>query len=118
MLHIRVVKTKGSSRAVQVYRYHRGKRVIVKHIGSGTSDDQIHALQEVARVFIADHTKQTCLFQACKPNEKDVLLSQCTYVGSYYTFLYDVLRALQHQIGFTLLADTLLNDLALMRIIA
>ena len=117
MLHIRVVKTKGLSRAVQVYHYHKGKRVIVKHIGSGTTDDQIHQLQEIAKVFIADYTKQTSLFQAQKPNVKDVLLSQCTYIGSYYTFIYDVMRAIQHQIGFTLLADNLLNDLALMRII-
>lgn len=117
MLHIRVIRTKGTSKAVQVYRYQKGKRVIVKHIGSGTSDAEINALQEAAKLFIAEHTRQTSLFQDHKPNEKDVLLSQCTYIGSYYTFIYDVLRTLQHQIGFTLSADTLLNDLALIRII-
>ena len=41
MLHSRVVKTKGKYRFVQVYRYENGKRVIVKHIGSGTTDEEL-----------------------------------------------------------------------------
>lgn len=117
MLHIRVIKTKGNSRSVQVYRYKNSKRVIIKHIGSGTSDEQITALQEMARVFIADCTKQYYLFEETKPNEEAVLVSQCDYIGIYYTYLYDVLRAVQHQLGYTLLADSLLNDLALIRIV-
>tara|TARA_R110000868_G_scaffold152804_1_gene378038 strand:+ start:65 stop:1558 length:1494 start_codon:yes stop_codon:yes gene_type:complete len=117
MLHIRVVKTKGPSRSVQVYRYQNGKRVIVKHMGSGSSDEQIKALRSMAKVYIADHTKQTSLFEGETPDEKDVLLSQCTYIGAYHTFLYDVIRAVQHQMGYTLLVDTLLSDLALMRIV-
>ena len=117
MLHVRVVKTKGPSSAVQVYRYQYGKRIIVKHIGSGSTDKEIEALKEMAKVFMADHTRQASLFESGRPNEKDVLLSQCTYVGSYYTFLYDVIRAVQHQIGYASRVDTLLNDLALMRIV-
>ena len=117
MLHVRVVKTKGNSKSVQVYRYYQSKRVIVKHIGSGSTDQQIIALQKMANAFIADYTKQISLFEQHQYNEKDVLLSQCTYQGSYYRFLYDVLKAVQHQIGYTLLADDLLNDLALIRIV-
>lgn len=117
MLHIRVIKTKGTSRSVQVYCYKNSKRVIIKHIGSGSSDEQITALQEMARVFIAGHTKQSYLFEETKPNEEAVLVSQCDYIGIYYTYLYDVLQAVQHQIGYTLLADSLLNDLVLIRIV-
>lgn len=117
MLHIRVVKTRGNSRSVQVYRYEKSRRVIVKHIGSGTTDDQIRALQEMARVFIADYTKQSYLFEDVRPNEQAVLLSQCSYLGIYYTFLYDLLRGIQHHIGFTFLVDELLSDLTLMRIV-
>ena len=117
MLHVRVIKTKGDSKSVQVYRYQKGKRVIVKHIGSGSTEQQITVLLEMAKVFIADHTKQTYLFEQQQSNKQDVLLSQYIYLGSYYTFLYDILRAIQHHIGYTLLADTLLNDLALIRII-
>lgn len=117
MLHIRVVKNKGKSRSVQVYRYQNSKRVIIKHIGSGSTDEQITALTEMARVFIADYTRQSYLFEEAKPKEEAVLVSQCEYIGIYYTYLYDVLRAVQHQIGYALELDTLLNDLVLMRIV-
>lgn len=116
MLHIRVVKTKGNSRSVQVYRYQNSKRVIIKHIGSGTTDEEIIALEEMARVFIADFTKQLYLFEEAKPKDETVLISQCEYIGIYYTYLYDILRAIQQQIGFTLL-DDLLSDLVIIRIV-
>ncbi|QMU65898.1 MAG: IS1634 family transposase [Flavobacteriaceae bacterium] len=117
MLHVRVIKTKGDSKSVQVYHYQKSKRVIVKHIGSGSTEQEITALLEMAKVFIADHTKQVYLFEEQQPNEQNVLLSQCVYLGSYYTFLYDILRSIQHHIGYTLITDSLLNDLALMRIV-
>lgn len=116
MLHIRIVKTKGNSRSVQVYRYQNSKRVIIKHIGSGTTDEEINVLEEMARVFISDHTKQSYLFEEAKPREEAVLISQCEYLGIYYTYLYDVLRAVQHRIGYALAVDALLNDLVVIRI--
>lgn len=116
MLHIRVVKTKGTSRSVQVFRYQDTKRVIIKHIGSGTTDEQVVALEEMARLFIAELTKQSFLFEDTKPKQDAVLLNQCEYIGVYYTYLYDVLRAVQHKIGYALAIDSLLNDLVVMRI--
>ena len=117
MLHIRTVKTKGKSRFVQVYRYQNSKRVIIKHVGSGTSDEEILALEEMARVLISDYTRQSYLFEETKPKEEAILLSQCQYIGIYYSYLYDVLRAVQHQIGYASKVDTLLNDLVLLRIV-
>lgn len=116
MLHIRTVRTKGNSRSVQVYYYRKGKRVIVKHIGSGTTDAEIIALNEMARLFIADRTKQTYLFEDSRPNENEILVSQCDYIGFYYTYLYDVLRAIQYKLGYIIEVDTLLSDLVVMRI--
>jgi len=110
------VKTKGKSRSVQVYRYRNSKRVIIKHIGSGTTDEEIIALEEMARVFISDYTKQSYLFEEAKPSEEAVLISQCEYIGIYYTYQYDDLRAVQHQIGYALEVDALLNDLVVLRI--
>lgn len=40
MLHVRVVKTKVGSQSVQVVRYTHSRRVIVKHIGTGTTEDR------------------------------------------------------------------------------
>lgn len=116
MLHIRVVKTRGNSRSVQVYRYRNSRRVIIKHIGSGTTKEEISALEEMVKVFIADYTKQSSLFEESNHNEQLVLLSQCEYIGIYYTYLYDVLKAVQYKIGYALKLDALLNDLVVMRI--
>lgn len=116
MLHIRTVQTKGNSRSVQVYYYRKGKRVIVKHIGSGTTDAEIAALNEMANLFIADRIRQTYLFEDTRPNENEILVSQCDYIGFYYTYLYDVLRAIQYELGHILEVDTLLSDLVIMRI--
>lgn len=116
MLHIRVIKTKGNSKSVQVYTYRNSKRVIIKHIGSGTTEEKIDALLASARLFISDYTKQAYLFEDIKPTEDVALLSQCEYIGFYYTYTYDVLRAVQNKIGFTIDIDELLIDLVIMRL--
>jgi len=71
---------------------------------------------ETARVFIADYTRQTYLFEEFKPNNEKLFINQYEYIGIYYTYLYDVLRAVQYQIGYVLKLDALLNDLVLIRI--
>lgn len=116
MLHIRVVKIKEKYRAVQVFRYEKGKRVILKHIGSVNTDDELVSLVNMAKVYISDITMQTYLFEEHKPKEESVLLSQCEFLGIYYSFFYDVIRALQHHVGYGTIADSLLNDLVIMRI--
>jgi hypothetical protein len=117
MLYVRVVKTKGGSHSVQVIRYENSKRVIVKHIGTGSADEEINALSEIARSYIEDISQQLSLFAAVQLPDSVVMLSQCEYLGFYYTFLYDVLSAIQTQIGYTSQIDGMLNDLVIMRIV-
>jgi hypothetical protein len=76
MLHIRVVKTRGNSRSVQVYRYRNSRRVIIKHVGCGKTKEEISALEEMAKVFIADYTKQSSLFEKSNPNELSAYFSK------------------------------------------
>jgi hypothetical protein len=59
MLNIRVVNTKGNSRAVQVV------------------DEEIAALSEIARSFIKDATHQASLFSDMEQQDNVTLLSQC-----------------------------------------
>ena len=117
MLHVRVVKTKEDIRSVQVIRYENSKRVIVKHIGSGSADEEINALSEIARSYIEDISQQLLLFADVKPVDSVIMLSQCEYLGFHYTFLYDVLYAIQTQIGYASHIDGMLNDLVIMRIV-
>jgi transposase len=117
MLQVRVVKTKVGSRSVQVIRYENSKRVIVKHIGTGSADEEINALSEIARSYIEDLSQQLSLFGDVQLPDSVVMLSQCEYLGFYYTFLYDVLYAIQTQIGYTSQIDGMLNDLVIIRIV-
>lgn len=46
-----------------------------------------------------------------------MMLSQCEYHGFYYTFLYEILYAIQGRLGYTVVADEKLNDVTIMRIL-
>ncbi|MFZ6665975.1 hypothetical protein [Peijinzhouia sedimentorum] len=65
MLHIRVVKTNGTS--LRLSRFSDIKTV--NDIGSGSTDEEIAFLQEIVGVFIADYTKQMNLFKEFQPNQ-------------------------------------------------
>ena len=118
MLRIREVKTKVGSRSVQVIRYFDGKRIIVKHVGTGNTDEELVSLKEIARSYIEAISQQTALFRdtVSQPDDR-VTLSQCEYLGFHYGFLYDVLKALQDQIGYTAVADAMLTDLVIIRVV-
>ena len=117
MLHIRVVNTKGLSRAVQVIRYNSNRRIIVKHIGSGKTDEDIATLCEVAEAFIVDVGGQIPLFGVEGNADNFILLNQSEYLGFYYSFLYDLLSNIQLKLGYIAVADALLIDLVIMRIV-
>ena len=106
------------SRSVQVIRYFGNRRTIMKHIGTGNTDEEVASLKEVARLYIEEVSRQTMLFtdSASQPDDK-VTLSQCEYLGFHYGFLYEVLKTIQVQIGYTTVTDALLTDLAIIRIV-
>lgn len=106
------------SRSIQVVRYANGRRIIVKHIGTGNTDEEVASLMESARSYIETISQQALLFEdiSSVPDER-ITLSQCQYLGFHYLFLYDILGAILTQIGYTAIADTLLTDLAIARIV-
>ena len=117
MLHVRLVKTKVGSCSVQVIRYANSRRIIVKHIGTGNSDEEIIALRGVAHSYIEEISQQPSLFLDTQPPDNLIILSQCEYLGFYYSFLYDILYAIQTQMGYSSAVDEMLNDLVIMRIV-
>ena len=63
MFHIRVVKTASGARAVQVIYYRHRKRIIYKHVGSASTDEELDILKEVAQELIENHTPSLFIFQ-------------------------------------------------------
>ncbi len=117
MLRVRIISTKVGSRSVQVVRYADGKRYIIKHIGTGNTEEELSALKQVAFSHVEELSRQSSLFPDAKSPGDVMMLNQCEYHGFYYTFLYEVLRIIQARLGYTAVADDMLNDLTIMRIL-
>ncbi len=116
MLKFREVKTGSGKTAVQVYYLHDRKRVIVKHLGSAATLEDVDKLKKQARQFIEDYSSQASLFPALKSGAY-AYLEQYECVGFYYRLFYDTIQRLIAQIGFEELTSNLFKDLVTIRIL-
>ena len=116
MLRIRVVKTASGSRAVQIIYYQNRDRKIFKHIGSGSTDEQIQALKLAAQDFINQYSPTLPLFEDSK-SDNLLLLNRSEFLGVYYTFFHEITSALISKIGLNRIKKKLLLDLVIMRIL-
>ncbi len=66
MLRIRVVKTASGASAVQIVYYRNRKRIVLKHIGSANSDQELASLKMVAQDIIRDYSPEIPLFEEVK----------------------------------------------------
>lgn len=116
MLKVREVRTASHSIAVQVFYYSNRKRVILKHIGSANTEDELTTLRLLAQEFVKDYSKQLTVFPKQNPNAcLYVDYSEC--IGLYYRFFYKTIQKLLSQIGFDRVATNLLLDLVTIRIL-
>lgn len=141
MLHIRTTKTASGATAVQVVEYVQRKMIILTHIGSAKSDEQLLSYQQLAANWIVDHNSQMSLFghlpiSASKSNSKSdeqrealasnlesdlVDWSNYRAFGVRHQLLYDVLKHIITDFRFDLLnfgQIKMLIDLIIARIIA
>lgn len=116
MPSIRKTKTASGATAVQVVRYENRKVVVMKHVGSGKTKEEIAALIESAASWLAQETRQRALF--ARDEERRVLtLAHARYVGVTHRFIYAVLAAVSKKLRFDALKSPLLLDLACMRVV-
>lgn len=112
---IRKTKTGSGATAVQVVRHERRRVVVIKHVGSGHSADEVNALVESARQWITRSTLQVPLFGEDK--RRSLALASTRYVGVTHAFAYAVLLSCAERCGLDRLQDGLLVDLAIMRLV-
>lgn len=115
MPSIRKTKTASGVTAIQVVRYENRKVVVMKHIGSGKTKEELDALVESAESWLAGETMQQTLFG--KTVRRTLSLAHARYVGVTHHFAYRALAAVAEKLGFTALNSPLLLDLAFMRIL-
>ena len=116
MLKLRVVKTGSSAKAVQAIRYWNNKRIVVKHFGSCHSIAEVINLLKIAKQWINDSSSQLSIFSDEDPNAV-LYLNYCEFLGVYYTFFYEVISALQNQIGFSEFKELLFTDMVIIRLL-
>lgn len=119
MLRVRTTKTASFSTAVQVVRYEGKRTVVVKHVGSSKSNEEILLLKKTASRFIETYTGQQRLpnLEQSNPTTAVLQLDKCEYLGAHYTFIYEAITRMFVFLGFDQY-NKLLLDLVLIRIIA
>lgn len=116
MFYLRTTKTASGATAVQIVRYSYRKRIVVKHIGSAHTPEEIISLKETARNWIDQETHQQRLF----PEDTKLNLTpieKCVHLDTRHTFIYEVLSRLIRLLQFDIPHNQLLLDLVIMRII-
>jgi len=115
MPSVRKTKTASGATAVQVVRYEHRKVVVLKHVGSARSAEEITALTESAIAWIERATTQRSFFP--KASRRVLSLATTRYRGVTHAFAHTVLSDIAARCGFTALRSSLLLDLAIMRIV-
>ncbi|MFW5757332.1 MAG: IS1634 family transposase [Bacteroidota bacterium] len=113
-MKIRVVKTGSKAQAVQVIRYQNNKRIVLQHIGSAHTEEELSELKKFAEEWIKDYTNQLSVFPDENPS-KFLHLNHSTFIGIKYNFFYKQIHSIQKLIGLDDL-PALLNDLVTIRI--
>lgn len=113
-MKIRVVKTASNAKAVQVVRYQQNKRIILHHLGSAHSEEDLNKLKVLAEEWIKDYSQQLSIFPDKSPN-KLLHLNYSTFIGVKYRFFYQQISTLLDKLGLDIL-PALLRDLAIIRI--
>lgn len=92
-MKVRVVSTASKSRAVQVVRYDGGRRLVLKHIGSGRSQEEVSALKQLAHEWIKKQSGQGQLFPLLLENEDKLLLRKYQYLGFRYGLVAETIQS-------------------------
>ena len=58
MFHVRTTKTASGATAVQVVRYRYRKMVVLKHLGSAHTEEDVASLKNIAAQWIEQESRQ------------------------------------------------------------
>lgn len=121
MFKVRTTRTGSGNTAVQVVTRAHQQTKIVKHIGSATSEEEKRELMQLANQYIATHDPAQPLFPEILGNDAKthhvVAIENLQIRKTYHTFAYEFLSSFYAMNGFEELNNTLLKDLAMIRLV-
>jgi transposase len=115
-LIIRTVRTASGATAVQIIQYANNKRIVVKHIGSAHTEDELVLLRREAERIREQLSPQLSLFSSIESPARLMHMDHLTLQTVTHCFAYEALRKCSQQCGLDFLSP-LYQDIALMRII-
>jgi transposase len=115
-LNIRKVRTASGAIAVQIIRYSQGKRIIVRHIGSSHTDEELAVLCQETEIIREQLSLQPSLFSITEKPSKLLHEDHLKLSSVTHRFAYNSLKKCSQLCGLGFLHH-LYQDLALMRII-
>lgn len=115
-LTIRKVRTASGAIAVQIIRYSQGKRVIVRHIGSSHTDEELAVLCHEAEIQKEQLSLQPSLFSLIEKSPKLLHEDHLQLSSVTHCFAHKALKKCSQLCGLGFL-HPLYQDLALMRIV-
>ena len=116
MYHVRKTKTASGAMAVQIVRYQYRNKIIVKHIGSAHTKEDLIFLTKIADDWIEKENPQLPLPLPKIQKQTFIPIDKCQYLGFQYSFFYEVISDIFRLFRLDGL-DLLLRDLALIRIL-
>ncbi len=115
-LTIRKVRTASGATAVQIIRYSQGKRLIIRHIGSSHTDEELAILCQKAEIQKEQLSFQPSLFSIIEKPSKLLHEDHLQLSSVTHCFAHKALKKCSQLCGLGFL-HPLYQDLALMRII-
>ncbi len=109
---VRVDRTNPKAFRAQVVCYVNRRPVVLKHVGTAHTEEELLKLKSRAHRWILENPPQPTLFSSNVIDLKD-----CEYRGSRLTFAYEFLFRLCEHFTFTTLKDRILLDLIIIRIL-
>src|SRR4026209_1520589 len=91
-LTIRTVRTASGATAVQIIQYANNKRIVVKHIGSAHTDDELAALRSEAECVREQLSPQLSLFSSMEPSAQLIHRGHLSLQSVTHRFAYEALR--------------------------
>ena len=113
---IRTVRTASGATAVQIIQYAHNKRIVVKHIGSAHTEDELAALRSEAERVCKKLSPQRSLFSSVESPARLMHRDHLNLQAVTHRFAYESLRRCSKQCGLGILSP-LYQDIALMRLI-
>lgn len=118
MYHLRTTKTGSGSIAVQVVEYVNRKTVIISHIGSGKTEEEVSELKSHGQKLIEKMAGQSSLFPKIQIKTSGLMpLNKCRYLGVNHIFIYEILGQLCKKFKLSKLKSQILIDLIIVRIV-